>query len=137
MAGFTRRRHFSRPAARAADQPRSAPEGAATMTHDYKRNGTTTLFAALNVLDGQVIGQCQQHHTHVEWLKFLRQIDRETPKDKTPHLIADNYGTHKPAHHLLPRKSSDIGCSGRRSGTIMDPFGGLYACDPHTQKHSR
>lgn len=68
---------------------------AATMTHDYKRNGTTTLFAALNVLDGQVIGQCQQHHTHIEWLKFLRQIDRETPKDKTLHLIADNYATHK------------------------------------------
>jgi len=68
---------------------------AATMTHDYKRNGTTTLFAALNVLDGQVIGQCQQHHTHVEWLKFLRKIDRETPKDKELHLIADNYATHK------------------------------------------
>ena len=68
---------------------------AGTMTHDYKRNGTTTLFAALNVLDGRVIGQCQQHHTHVEWLKFLRQIDRETPKGKTLHLIADNYATHK------------------------------------------
>ena len=68
---------------------------AATMTHDYKRHGTTTLFAALNVLDGQVIGQCQQRHTHAEWLKFLRKIDRETPKDKTLHLIADNYATHK------------------------------------------
>lgn len=68
---------------------------ATTMTHDYKRNGTTTLFAALNVLDGQVIGQCQQRHTHVEWLKFLRQIDRQTPKGKTLHLIADNYATHK------------------------------------------
>lgn len=68
---------------------------AQTMTHDYKRNGTTTLFAALNVLDGQVIGQCQPRHTHVEWLKFLRQIDRQTPKDKTLHLIADNYATHK------------------------------------------
>ena len=68
---------------------------AATMTHDYKRNGTTTLFAALNVLDGQVIGQCQQRHTHAEWLKFLKTIDRETPKDKTLHLIADNYATHK------------------------------------------
>ena len=68
---------------------------AETMTHDYKRNGTTTLFAALNVLDGQVIGQCQQHHTHAEWLKFLKKIDRETPKDKTLHLIADNYATHK------------------------------------------
>ena len=68
---------------------------AATMTHDYKRNGTTTLFAALNVLDGQVIGQCQQRHTHAEWLKFLKTIDRETPQDKTLHLIADNYATHK------------------------------------------
>ena len=68
---------------------------AATMTHDYKRHGTTTLFAALNVLNGKVISQCQQRHTHIEWLKFLRQIDRETPKDKTLHLIADNYATHK------------------------------------------
>ena len=68
---------------------------AQTMTHDYKRNGTTTLFAALNVLDGTVIGQCQQRHTHAEWLKFLRKIDSETPKDKTLHLIADNYATHK------------------------------------------
>ncbi|MDO8312726.1 MAG: IS630 family transposase [Sideroxyarcus sp.] len=68
---------------------------AETMTHDYKRNGMTTLFAALNVLDGQVIGQCQPRHTHAEWLKFLRKIDRETPKGKTLHLIADNYATHK------------------------------------------
>ena len=68
---------------------------AQTMTHDYKRHGTTTLFAALNVLDGQVIGQCQPRHTHAEWLKFLRQIDRHTPKDKALHLIADNYATHK------------------------------------------
>lgn len=68
---------------------------AQTMTHDYKRHGTTTLFAALNVLDGQVIGQCQSRHTHVEWLKFLRKIDRHTAKDKTLHLIADNYATHK------------------------------------------
>lgn len=71
------------------------PGRAATLTHDYKRHGTTTLFAALNVLDGQVIAQCQAAHRHVEWLKFLRQIDRETPKDKTLHLIADNYATHK------------------------------------------
>jgi transposase len=68
---------------------------AATMTHDYKRHGTTTLFAALNVLDGTVIGQCQQRHRHIEWLKFLRQIDRETPTDKTLHLVCDNYATHK------------------------------------------
>ena len=68
---------------------------AATMTHDYKRNGTTTLFAALNILDGQVIAQCQARHRHIEWLKFLRQIDRETPAHMTLHLIADNYATHK------------------------------------------
>jgi transposase len=68
---------------------------AATFTHDYKRNGTTTLFAALNVLDGSVISQCQARHRHTEWLKFLKQIERETPKDKTLHLICDNYATHK------------------------------------------
>jgi transposase len=68
---------------------------AATMTHDYKKNGTTTLFAALNVLDGTVIAQCQPRHRHIEWLRFLRQIDRQTPKDKAIHLIADNYATHK------------------------------------------
>jgi hypothetical protein len=68
---------------------------AQTMTHDYKRRGTTTLFAALSVLDGKVIGQCQHRHNHAEWLKFLKKIDRETPKDKTLHLIADNYANHK------------------------------------------
>ena len=73
------------------------PDGRALtgFSHEYKRHGTTTLFAALNVLDGQVIGQCQQRHTHLEWLKFLKKIDKETPKDKTLHLIADNYATHK------------------------------------------
>ncbi len=68
---------------------------ASTMTHDYKRNGTTTLFAALNALDGRVIAQCQQRHRHTEWLGFLRQIDRQTPKDQALHLVCDNYATHK------------------------------------------
>ena len=68
---------------------------AQTMTHDYKRHGTTTLFAALNVLNGKVISQCHEHHRHTEWLKFLKKIDRETPKEKTLHLIVDNYATHK------------------------------------------
>ena len=67
----------------------------ATMTHDYKRNGTATLFAALNSLDGTVIGMCQERHRHQEWLKFLRVIDDLTPADKELHLIADNYATHK------------------------------------------
>lgn len=66
-----------------------------TMTHDYKRNGTTTLFAALNILNGQVIGTCMQRHRHQEWLKFLRLIDQSTPSNKQIHLIADNYSTHK------------------------------------------
>jgi transposase len=71
------------------------PGRAATMTHDYKRNGTTTLFAAMNTLDGTVISRCEQRHRHVEWLDFLRQINRETPQGKTLHLICDNYATHK------------------------------------------
>ena len=70
---------------------------AATMTHDYKRHGTTTLFAALNTLDGSVISRCESRHRHVEWLKFLKQIDRETPKHKDLHVICDNYATHKHA----------------------------------------
>jgi len=66
-----------------------------TMTHDYKRNGTATLFAALNTLDGSVISMCDDRHRHQEWLKFLRVIDDVTPPDKSIHLIADNYATHK------------------------------------------
>ena len=70
------------------------PGRAGTMTHDYKRNGTTTLFAALDVLTGSVIGQCLPRHRHVEFLKFLRTIDREVPKGLQVHLILDNYATH-------------------------------------------
>ena len=66
-----------------------------TMTHDYKRNGTTTLFAALNVLEGTVIGECMARHRHQEFLKFLRRLDREFPPELDLHLIVDNYGTHK------------------------------------------
>ena len=66
-----------------------------TMTHDYKRNGTATLFAAMSTLDGTVISMCDDRHRHQEWLKFLRVIDDLTPPDKQLHLIADNYATHK------------------------------------------
>jgi transposase len=66
-----------------------------TMTHDYKRNGTTTLFAALNVLEGTVIGECMPRHRHQEFLRFLRRLDREFPRKLKLHLILDNYGTHK------------------------------------------
>jgi transposase len=70
---------------------------AGTMTHDYKRNGTTTLFAALDVLTGRVIGQCLPQHRHQEFLKFLKTIDAEVPKGLQIHVILDNYSTHKHA----------------------------------------
>ena len=67
----------------------------ATMTHDYKRNGTTTLFAALDTATGEVYGLCQQRHRHQEWLRFLRMIDQTIPAEKEIYLICDNYATHK------------------------------------------
>lgn len=69
-----------------------------TMTHDYKRNGTTTLFAAIEVAEGKVIAECMPKHRHQEWLKFLKKIDAETPADLDLHLIVDNYATHKHAN---------------------------------------
>ena len=66
-----------------------------TLTHDYKRHGTTTLFAALSTLDGKVIGACLPRHRHQEFLRFLAQIDAETPAELALHLIVDNYATHK------------------------------------------
>lgn len=66
-----------------------------TMTHDYKRHGTTTLFAALSMLDGQVIGDCMPRHRHQEFIRFLAKIEAETPSELALHLIVDNYGTHK------------------------------------------
>ena len=66
-----------------------------TMTHDYKRHGTTTLFAALDVLDGKVIGQCMARHRHQEFIRFLNKINRETAAGRELHLIVDNYATHK------------------------------------------
>jgi len=66
-----------------------------TLTHDYKRNGTTTLFAALELAQGQVVGQCYQRHRHQEFLKFLRRLDEEFPGPVPLHLVMDNYGTHK------------------------------------------
>lgn len=92
---------------------------AGTMTHDYKRHGTTTLFAALNVLDGTVIGECLPRHRHQEFLRFLRRLDRAFGKDLNLHLVVDNYGTHTHANvkawlsahprfrlHFVPTSSS-------------------------------
>ena len=66
-----------------------------TMTHDYKRNGTTTLFAALEVLEGKVVGQCYARHRHQEFLKFLQRLEVASPGELTLHVVMDNYGTHK------------------------------------------
>jgi transposase len=71
------------------------PGKAGTMTHDYKRHGTTTLFAALNVLDGRVLGRCMARHRHQEFIRFLNAIEREVPAGKVIHVILDNYGSHK------------------------------------------
>jgi len=71
------------------------PGRCGTMTHDYKRHGTTTLFAALNALDGKVIGDCMPQHRHQEFIRFLKRIDQETSTEFELHLIVDNYGTHK------------------------------------------
>jgi transposase len=102
-----------------------------TMTHDYKRNGTTCLFAALNVLEGTVIGSCYPRHRHVEFLKFLRQIDRQVAPDLDIHMILDNYGTHQhpnvkawlakhPRYHLhfTPTSSSWLNLVERWFGEI-------------------
>jgi len=104
---------------------------AGTMTHDYKRNGTTTLFAALDVLKGEVIGRCMPNHRHQEFLKFLRIIDRNTPKHLDIHCIADNYGTHKTKEvddwlgqhprfkfHFIPTSSSWLNLVERWFGKI-------------------
>ncbi len=106
---------------------------AGTMTHDYKRNGTTTLFAALDVLTGKVIGQCLPRHRHEEFLKFLRTIDREVPKGLQIHLILDNYATHKHADvkawlqqhprfhmHFIPTSSSWLNMVERWFGKLDD-----------------
>jgi transposase len=90
-----------------------------TMTHDYKRNGTTTLFAALDALQGRVIGQCFSRHRHQEFIRFLRTLDQEFPGNVPLHLVIDNYGTHKHASveswlkrhprfvlHFIPTSSS-------------------------------
>jgi len=70
------------------------PGRCGTMTHDYKRHGTTTLFAALNTLDGIVLGRCMQRHRHQEFIRFLNAVEREVPAGKLVHAIVDNYATH-------------------------------------------
>ena len=75
-----------------------------TMTHDYKRHGTTTLFAALSLLDGTVIGRCMQRHRHFEFIRFLNAVERAVPADKPIHAVLDNYATHKHPKSLPSRR---------------------------------
>jgi hypothetical protein len=83
--------------------------GGETMTHDYKRNGTTTLFAALDMLEGRLIGQCMPRHRHQEFIKFLKQIDAETSPDLDLHLMVDNYATQGQIRCQEPFSISIIG----------------------------
>ena len=104
-----------------------------TMTHDYKRNGTTTLFAALELLQGRVIGQCHARHRHQEFLRFLRRLDGEFPGQTPLHLVLDNYGTHKHAKvrawlkrhprfvcHFVPTSSSWLNLVKRWFGELTN-----------------
>jgi len=106
---------------------------AGTMTHDYKRNGTSTLFAALNVLTGEVIGECKQRHRHQEFLSFLKTVEKQTPKDLELHVIVDNYSTHKHQKvknwlkrnkrvtlHFIPTSSSWLNLAERFFGLITE-----------------
>ena len=109
------------------------PGRCGTMTHDYKRHGTSTLFAALNTLTGEVIGACKQHHRHQEFLSFLKTIERQTPAEQDLHLIVDNYSTHKHAKvkswlkrnkrvhlHFIPTSSSWLNLVERFFGLLTE-----------------
>lgn len=106
---------------------------AGTMTHDYKRNGTSTLFAALNVFTGEVIGECKQKHRHQEFLQFLKTVEKQTPEELDLHVIVDNYSTHKHKKvknwlkrnkrvtlHFIPTSSSWLNLVERFFGLITD-----------------
>ena len=106
---------------------------AETMTHDYKRHGTSTLFAALEVQTGQVMGQCKKRHRHQEFLSFLKEVEKQTPSDKALHIIVDNYATHKHEKvknwlkrnkrvelHFIPTSSSWLNLVERFFGIITE-----------------
>lgn len=109
------------------------PGRAGTMTHDYKRHGTSTLFAALNVLTGEVIGECKKRHRHQEFLSFLKKVEAQSDKDKALHVIVDNYSTHKHEKvrnwlkknprvimHFIPTSSSWLNLVERFFGLITE-----------------
>jgi transposase len=106
----------------------------ATLTHDYKRNGTATLFAALNAANGEVFGLCQERHRHQEWLKFLRLIDQTIPPDRQLHLICDNYATHK--HPKVQRwlaAASALSSALHSHQRVLAQHGGTLLPRPHTE----
>ncbi|HEY9871309.1 MAG TPA: IS630 family transposase [Candidatus Obscuribacterales bacterium] len=132
----------------------------ARQTHDYKRNGTTTLFAALNVLEGTVISDCMKRHRHQEFLKFLNKLDQQTPADQELHLIMDNYATHKHAKvenwltrhkrfhfHFVPTSSSWLNIVERffseitekriRRGTFKSVPDLIQAIDDYIKSHNK
>lgn len=105
----------------------------ARQTHDYKRHGTTTLFAAMNMLDGSIISRCESRHTNVEFLRFLKLMDKQTPKNLDLHVILDNYATHKHENvrrwlarhkrfhfHFIPTSSSWLNLIERFFGEITE-----------------
>src|SRR5690349_8842010 len=111
---------------------------AGTMTHDYIRNGTTTLFAALNILDGTVIGQCMQRHRHQEFLRFLNRLERDIPAGRLVHVVLDNYGSHTRTPKSEPGwRAIRAGCSTspppRRPGSmrlkVFSPSSRAAACN--------
>jgi transposase len=135
------------------------PGRAGTMTHDYKRNGTATLFAALSTMDGKVISLCQERHRHQEWLRFLRLLNDATPEHKQLHLIVDNYATHKhpkvqrwlkrhPRFHLhfTPTSASwlnmverffrDLTAKRLRRGVFRDVMELVDAIDAYVDQHN-
>ena len=130
------------------------------MTHDYKRNGTATLFAALNTINGKVISLCQQRHRHQEWVRFLRLVEDATPARKQLHLIVDNYATHKhPAvqrwlkrhprfhMHFTPTSASwlnmverffrDLTAQRLRRGVFRDVMELVHAIDTYVDRHNQ
>ena len=136
------------------------PGRCGTMTADYKRNGTTTLFAAIEMAEGKLIGTCMTKHRHQEWIKFLKQIDAETPAELDLHLIADNYATHKHAKvkswlkrhprfhmHFIPTSSSwlnlierwfrEITTKRLRRGTFHNVAQLIEAIVSFIQEHNR
>jgi transposase len=135
------------------------PGRAGTLTHDYKRNGTATLFAALSTLDGKVISLCQERHRHQEWLRFLKLVDDATPADKQLHLIVDNYATHKhpkvrqwlkrhPRFHIhftptsaswlnmIERFFRDLTVNRLRRGVFRDVMELVQAIDDYVDQHN-